>query len=116
MFMIRLSCLLWQLLCSANSSRYVQNIKYHPFLNLGDLRLRVVEMIRFERLTADIEFQEYLLESAMLVDKIVIDPCRPHYLGSRKELFYRNSKEYESARKRAVMLAAKLPELEYVTI
>lgn len=83
----------------------------HPHLSL-----RVLELTGFQWLEADIEFLTDLVENAVTLEKIIIDICRPHYLGTSRELLYRNTEYYQSARKRAVEFVAKFPRLESVIL
>lgn len=77
------------------------------------LSLKVAEFVGFEWHTADVEFLMDLHESATTLEKVIIDNCRSHYLGSPKELLYRNSSKYQSARTRAMELASIFPQLKF---
>lgn len=88
---------------------YVQNIKDHPHLNL-----RAVSFIGFEGREVDVEFLKDLLENAVRLEKMIIDPCKYHFMGSPGMWYYRRSEGYKCARKRAIELADKFPHVEFV--
>lgn len=56
-------------------------MKDHPYVSFTDLRIRVVELIRFEGLIADVEFFICSIENAKLLGKITVDTCKSYYLG-----------------------------------
>lgn len=88
---------------------YVQNIKDDPHLNL-----RGVSFIGFEGREVDVEFLKDLLENAVRLEKMIIDPCKYHFMGSPGMWYYRRSEGYKCARKRAIELAEKFPHVEFV--
>lgn len=88
---------------------YVQNIKDHPHLYL-----RVVSFIGFEGREVDVEFLKDLLENAVSLEKMIIDPCKSHFMGSPVMWYCRRSEGYKSARKCAIELAEKFPRVEFV--
>lgn len=93
----------------------IKAIKDHPYLSFTEFRsFRVVELLGFVGHPADLEFVMYLIESARLLEKIIIDPCTIYQVGTPRELSCRESKEYLSARRRAIKLAAKFPLWEFV--
>lgn len=75
--------------------------------------LRVAKFIGFQMYRDDIEFRMDLLESAELLEK-VIDTCDNYFLGRRREEFYRKTMLCQSARKLAIELASRFPQLEFV--
>lgn len=96
------------------SSGTARTVKDHPYLSVCELSVRVVELVGFEGQRAETEFVMYLIEKAKLLEKIIIDPCVPKYLGTPKELLYRDSEEYHSARKHAIELGARFPLWDFV--
>ncbi|KAH9673629.1 FBD domain-containing protein [Citrus sinensis] len=96
------------------SSGTARTVKDHPYLSVCELSVRVVELVGFEGQRAETEFVMYLIEKAKLLEKIIIDPCIPKYLGTPKELLYRDSEEYHSARKHAIELGARFPLWDFV--
>ncbi|KAL9438967.1 hypothetical protein AB3S75_024600 [Citrus x aurantiifolia] len=93
----------------------VKTIKDHPYLSFTELRsIRVVELLGFVGHTADFELVMYLIFSAKLLEKIIIDPCPTWRVGTPAELIWRETAEYQSARRRAFELASKFPLWEFV--
>ncbi|GLT63985.1 hypothetical protein SLA2020_365060 [Shorea laevis] len=68
--------------------------------------LKLVELVGFVGKIIDMEFAMYLIENAVALEKIIIDPRNPQMIGSVWE--YHNMKEIEAARKRAKKLETKL--------
>lgn len=88
---------------------YIQNIRDHPHLNL-----RVVSFIGFEGREVDVECLKDLLENAVGLEKMIIDPCKSHFMGSPVVWYCRRSEDYKSNRKCAVELAEEFPHVEFV--
>ncbi|KDO63979.1 hypothetical protein CISIN_1g036671mg, partial [Citrus sinensis] len=96
------------------SSGFVRTVKDHPYVSLRDLSIREVELIGFMGLSTDTEFLICLIENAKQLDKVTHYPCPPFFLGKPIELCHRDTKEYQSIRKRAVEFAANYPQLDFV--
>ncbi|KAK9205719.1 hypothetical protein WN943_015988 [Citrus x changshan-huyou] len=96
------------------SSGFVRTVKDHPYVSLRDLSIREVELIGFMGLSTDTEFLICLIENAKQLDKVTLYPCPPFFLGKPIELCHRDTKEYQSIRKRAVEFAANYPQLDFV--
>lgn len=62
----------------------------------------------------DVEFLKDLLENAVSLEKMIIDPCKSHFMGSPVMWYCRRSEGYKSARKCAIELAEKFPHVEFV--
>lgn len=65
-----------------------------------------MELVGFEGKIIDMEFAMYLIDNAVALEKIIIDPRGPQMIGSERE--YDNMKKIEAARKRAKKLETKL--------
>lgn len=70
--------------------------------------LRVVEIAGFKGVLYDLKLATYLLEYAVLLEKIIIDP-RTQFFVERKLDRYENKEELEAARIRARKLESTLP-------
>ncbi|XP_021292519.1 uncharacterized protein LOC110422836 [Herrania umbratica] len=92
-------------ICSNCSARELSKISLenpHP-------SFKVVELYGFVRVPAVMEMVFHLLENAPLLEKLMIDPCPPCYLDSRKESRFRESWDYKSAKQQAMELQSKIP-------
>ncbi|KAK9186670.1 hypothetical protein WN944_018058 [Citrus x changshan-huyou] len=54
-------------------------------------------------------------ENAVRLEKMIIDPCKSHFMGSPMVWYCKRSKGYKCGRMCAIELAAKFPHLELVT-
>ncbi|XP_038696480.1 F-box/LRR-repeat protein At3g58900-like isoform X2 [Tripterygium wilfordii] len=68
--------------------------------------LKVVEIIGFQGCTIDNEFAAYLVENAVMLEKIIIDPRQPLLLGTPWE--YDHMEKIRTARKRAKQFKTNL--------
>ncbi|KAH9737235.1 F-box domain-containing protein [Citrus sinensis] len=98
-------------------AEWVQTIKDHVYSSLSELiSIRELEVVGLEGCGADTDFVICLIENAELLEKIIIDPCKTRILGTPYESSYRECAEYQSNRRQAIQLAARLPLWEFVIL
>ena len=70
--------------------------------------LKEVEIVGFAGRAIDIQLVVYLLESAINLEKIIVNPCSPYVVGIPCPENIRTTVEFEGAREAAKRLKEKL--------
>ncbi|XP_017972504.1 PREDICTED: uncharacterized protein LOC18604372 [Theobroma cacao] len=77
--------------------------------------LKVVKLYGFVGVPAEVEMIFHLRENSPLLEKLIIDPCQPFFLGSKAASMFRKSWDYKSAKLLAMELQAKIPQrIEFI--
>lgn len=82
--------------------------KVHTFPKCSHQHLKVVEVIGFVGLPFDLELPCYLLENAVRLEKMIVNPTNPLSLGKYWE--YEDDREKEIARQYAKKLEERVPQ------